>query len=142
MKRVILICIFIVAMLIFSFNFSEASGSGGTITLPKTGQGISYATGDDGDLKTGVNWPGPRFQDMGNGTGNGTTKDNLTGLIWLKNANCFGIQAWAGALNSANTLANGLCGLTDGSQAGDWRLPNINELKSLVNIGYKEEGDV
>ncbi|MCX8027257.1 MAG: DUF1566 domain-containing protein, partial [Thermodesulfovibrionales bacterium] len=136
MKRVILICMFILAMLIFSFNFVEASGSGGAISLPKTGQGISYATGDDGDLKTGVNWPGPRFEDMGNGT----TKDNLTGLIWLKNANCFGTQAWAVALNSANTLANGQCGLTDNSQAGDWRLPNINELKSLVNIGYKEGG--
>ena len=29
-------------------------------------------------------------------------------------------------------LASGSCGLTDGSVAGDWRLPNINELLSLV----------
>jgi hypothetical protein len=33
------------------------------------------------------------------------------------------------------TLANGSCGLTDGSVAGDWRLPNIKELQSLMDYG-------
>ena len=36
----------------------------------------------------GVAWPNPRFTD----NGNGTVTDNLTGLIWLKNANCFGTK--------------------------------------------------
>ena len=63
----------------------------------------------------------------------GTVTDNLTGLIWLKNANCFGWRTWTEALNDCNNLANGSCGLSDGSSWGNWRLPNINELHSLVD---------
>jgi len=65
--------------------------------------------------------------------GDGTVTDNLTGLIWLKNADCFGTKNWSDALSEANGLANGACSLTDGSSAGDWRLPNINELRSLFD---------
>ncbi|MHB8708524.1 MAG: Lcl C-terminal domain-containing protein [Desulfuromonadales bacterium] len=86
-------------------------------------------TGQDGEQQMGIPWPAPRFTD----NGNGTITDNLTGLIWLKNANCFGGKIWTGALSSANTLASGTCGLTDGSVAGDWRLPNKKELESLIN---------
>ena len=39
--------------------------------VPRTGQDVLYATGDDGDLQKGVLWPVPRFRDNGNGTGNG-----------------------------------------------------------------------
>jgi hypothetical protein len=74
----------------------------------------------------------PRFKD----NGNGTVTDNNTGLIWLKNANCFGIRTWNQALLDANGLANGSCGLTDGSSAGDWRLSNRKELSSLVHDEY------
>ena len=73
-----------------------------------------------------------RFRD----NGNGTVKDNLTNLIWLKNANCFGGQTWQNALNAANGLASGSCGLSDGSVAGDWRLPNLKELQSLIDFGF------
>ena len=97
----------------------------------KTGQTTSYATGDDGDLEKGVDWPSPRFTD----NSDGTVTDNLTGLIWLKNANCFGTRTWATALSDANGLASGSCGLTDGSIAGDWRLPNVRELHSLIHYG-------
>ncbi len=99
------------------------------IVLPKTGQTFSYAPGDDGDLQRGAAWPSPRFTD----NNNGTVTDNLTGLIWLKNADCFNLQTWNSALTSANSLANADCGLSDGSVAGDWRLPNIRELGSLVD---------
>jgi hypothetical protein len=99
---------------------------------PKTGQTTSSATGDDGDLKKGVTWPNPRFTD----NNNGTVTDNLTGLIWLKNANCFGTKTWANALSSANTLNSGECGLSDGSAEGDWRLPNVRELHSLIHWGF------
>jgi len=71
----------------------------------------------------------------GTETCNGTITDHLTGLIWLQNANCFGGQNWAAALTAANGLANGQCGLSDGSAAGDWRLPNLRELQSLVDYG-------
>lgn len=68
-----------------------------------------------------------RFTD----NGNGTVTDSITGLIWLKNANCFNLQVWNAALSLANGLANGTCSLTDGSTAGQWRLPNRSELQSL-----------
>lgn len=99
--------------------------------VPKTGQTTSYATGDDGDLEKGVAWPNPRFTD----NANGTVTDNLTGLIWLKNADCFGTRDWTTALNDAKTLASPACGLSDGSTASQWRLPNIKELQSLVHYG-------
>jgi len=60
----------------------------------------------------------------------------LTGLIWLKNANCFGNRAWNTALSDSNGLSTGTCGLTDGSNAGDWRLPNRKELFSLMHDEY------
>jgi len=48
--------------------------------VAQTGQTISYRTGDDGDLETGVAWPNPRFADLDDGT----VKDNLTGLEWVR----------------------------------------------------------
>jgi hypothetical protein len=96
-----------------------------------TGQTTTFAPGDDGDIEAGVAWPQPRFTD----NGDVTITDNLTGLVWLKDADCFGFRNWNTALSEANSLASGSCGLTDGSAAGDWRLPNINELKSLTNAG-------
>ena len=103
--------------------------------VPKTGQTTSYATGDDGDLGKGVTWPNPRFTD----NGNGTVTDNLTNLIWLRNANCFGLRTWNQAMSDCNGLAEGEdCGggflLADGSGAGDWRLPNVRELFSLIDF--------
>ena len=115
--------------------------------VPKTGQTTLYATGDDGDLQKGVTWPTPRFTD----NTDGTVTDNLTGLIWLKNANCTdtvggidknvdvgaqdpGELTWADALTWSNNLANGDCGLSDSSSAGDWRLPNVRELFSLIDF--------
>jgi hypothetical protein len=99
--------------------------------VQKTGQTTSYAAGDDGDLEKGVAGPIPRFTD----NGDGTVTDNLTGLIWLKNANCFGFRSWSQALADSNTLNSGECGLTDGTVAGDWRLSNIRELQSLIDFG-------
>jgi hypothetical protein len=54
----------------------------------------------------------------------------------MQNANFFiGGRTWANALSAANGLASGSAGLTDGSKPGDWRLPNIRELQSLVDYG-------
>jgi hypothetical protein len=105
--------------------------------VPKTGQTLTAQNnlampGYDNVLQKGTAWPVPRFTD----NNNGTVTDNLTGLIWLKDANCFGIKGWPAALSSADALTAGYCGLTDGSKAGDWRLPNVRELQSLVHYAY------
>ena len=115
--------------------------------VPKTGQTTCYnntllqacpAAGfprQDGELKKGVAWPSPRFTD----NGNGTVTDNLTGLMWMKDANAgndcagadVGTETWATALASAaacNTGA-GYAGQTD------WRLPNLREMLSLIDYG-------
>ncbi len=109
--------------------------------VPKTGQTACYNDtvsspcpvdgfpGQDGDKLKGVANPSPRFT-----AANGTVTDNLTGLIWLQNANCFGTRTWTQALSDANGLASGSCGLTDSSAAGQWRLPNVKELQSLIDF--------
>ncbi len=104
----------------------------GPAAVQKTWQTTSYAAGDDGDLGKGIDWPSPRFTD----NGNGSVTDNLTGLIWLKNANCFGLRAWNDAVSDCNGLNSGECGLSDDSNPGDWRLPNRNELSSLLKSDF------
>lgn len=111
-------------------NFTALRATDKLASLPRTGQAVSYATGDDFSAQQGVAWPSARFTD----NQNGTVTDHLTGLIWLKNAGCFNPSDWSTALNAANKLASGACGLTDGSSAGQWRMPNANELESLVDV--------
>jgi hypothetical protein len=110
------------------------------LAVPQTGQTECWdaagtpvdcaGTGQDGEHRKGTSVD-PRFTD----SGDGTATDNLTGLIWLKRADCFPLGGWNDALSQANGLASGTCGLTDGSVAGDWRLPNVRELMSLIEYG-------
>jgi hypothetical protein len=111
----------------------------GPAPVAKTGQTTCYneagtvidcaGTGQDGDHQKGVDLPNPRFTD----NLDGTITDNLTGLLWLKNADCFGMRTWNNALSDCNGLASGACGLTDNSTAGAWRLSNVDELLSLID---------
>jgi hypothetical protein len=116
--------------------FGVVGTYGGSALVPRTGQTpivpIDAPVGSDGNLQKGVTWPSPRFTN----NNNGTVTDNQTGLIWLKNANCFGTRKWDTALTDCNTLANGTCGLLDGSVSGSWRLPNRFELESLLDLAY------
>ncbi|MCP4365856.1 MAG: DUF1566 domain-containing protein [Planctomycetes bacterium] len=114
--------------------------------VPKTGQTStvpinSAPTGSDGNLQRGVSWPTPRFTD----NSNGTVTDNLTGLIWLKNANCANAtRDWTTALsdvtqlNTDGTMNSNNCGDTSngGSYQTDWRLPNRFEFESLLDLRY------
>lgn len=101
---------------------------GGAIKLPATGFHIPYTTGDDGSVQAGIGLDSPRFVD----NADGTITDTMTGLHWLKLANCIS-GTWSESLATVNTLANGQCGLSDGSSAGQWRMPNRNELQSLAD---------
>lgn len=75
---------------------------------------------------------------------NGTVTDTLTKLIWLKNLNCFGKLNWRGAAMAAKGLKDGDCGpnpalvLADGSRVGDWRLPTMNELCTMIDFSRRD----
>ena len=65
-----------------------------TVQLPRTGQTLCFngagaeipcaGTGQDGDIQAGIEWPSSRFTN----NGDETITDNLTGLTWLRDANC------------------------------------------------------
>ncbi|MBA3052266.1 DUF1566 domain-containing protein [bacterium] len=89
--------------------------------LPDTGQATGYGTGDDADY----NPVATQMSYMDNS--DGTVTDNLTGLMWLQDANYYNggaSQTWEQALSGCESF----------SYAGysDWRLPNMKELLSIV----------
>ncbi len=83
-----------------------------------------------------------RFTDMGDGT----VRDNDSGLVWLKDASCIdlpytqsssgGAADWYNAVLAAAALEDGICGLTDGSMAGNWRLPTLEEWEAFVCTSF------
>ncbi|MFZ4859384.1 MAG: hypothetical protein ACOYL3_23655 [Desulfuromonadaceae bacterium] len=84
------------ALFILVSAVSSSYAGGPFYSYPRTGQSACYTctisdnNQDDGELLIGAAWPTPRFTDnVVNGISNGTVTDNLTGLVWLKNANCF-----------------------------------------------------
>jgi hypothetical protein len=104
--------------------------AGTFISCSGTGQDGEYQMGNNGVVDPSSSnyrvpsWEGERFTD----NNDGTVIDNLTILIWLKDANSLsGSTNWASALNYCNNLEAG--GHTD------WRLPNSNELRSLYEVG-------
>jgi len=100
--------------------------------MPKTGQTVSYRTGDDGDLEKGYPVSGARFKD----NGDGTITEILTGLMWVKQPeNIGGIWvsagepvkvSWNDAIDNCNALVY--------AGHSDWRLPNLKELFSIVQV--------
>ena len=100
--------------------------------LWKTGQRASSREGDDGYWEKGIESPSPRFSYYGNQT----VTDNLTGLMWTRDANAPGPpdctpgvdKTWQAALDYAKCLnAHVYLGYSD------WRLPNRKELMSLID---------
>lgn len=124
---------------------------GTTINLAETGQQLCYSdegvqlsscqlTGQDGDVRAGITWSDPRFVT----NVDGTISDTLTGLAWGNDANLMvskdvgwdtddiddGKVTWQHALDYVAKLnADNYLGFND------WRLPNRNEIRSLVNYG-------
>ena len=86
-----------------------------------------------------------RFTDMGDGT----IRDNDSGLIWLKDATCAELArdadeagggwsgaTWAVAGLEGSGMGYGECDLTDGSREGDWRLPTKTEWEAFMSNVY------
>jgi uncharacterized repeat protein (TIGR02543 family) len=115
----------------FFLFFASAPGHSGVIVLPQTGQTLCYdslgdiipclGTGQDGDILAGVAWPDPRFEIVNLAC----IVDNLTGLMWARDTSALAANWQQGVVNLPSTYF--ACGL-DG-----WRIPNVNELQSLIN---------
>jgi hypothetical protein len=136
--------LFLVLLFPLSLLFGNGPSSEVTISLPRTGQTECFSgqppwavvacedTGQDGDIRAGNPWPYERFLE-GTGTASGCITDLLTGLMWTRSANLSGAaKPWQEALDyiAGVNSTGGICGYTD------WRLPNINEIESLVNTDY------
>ncbi|HEY9050138.1 MAG TPA: DUF1566 domain-containing protein [Gammaproteobacteria bacterium] len=100
--------------------------------LPRTGQNQCYNTaghiipcdnsGQDGEYTQGIKWPQPRFEQNSLGV-----VDHLTGLLWMQHANLTNqVLRWEQALAR-------IAELNRKETSRHWRLPNINELESLVD---------
>lgn len=101
--------------------------SGGGVL--KTGQTTSYAGGDDGELQKGT---ARSYTDNG-----ATITDNTTGLMWEKLKDDGTINDWDTTYTWADAFLVKIADLNSANFAGhnDWRLPNINELQTLVDYG-------
>lgn len=113
--------------------------------IQSTGQDFCYdssgilvpcaGTGQDAEFQPGTPLDEPRFSD----NGDGTITDLSTGLIWCKDASIGGAaQTWTDSLTLAENAQDGMYGLSDGSVPGDWRMPNYNELRSILVPSFAE----
>jgi hypothetical protein len=124
-KRVLTALAVLTGMFLLSTSIVWAQAA----PVEKTGQTTSYVAGDDGDLQKGIASPSPRFID----NSDGTVTDNLTGLMWAKDANLNNApMTWTKAIDNANNLSLGSYGCS--ASYTDWRLPNIKELQSLIDF--------
>lgn len=116
--------------------YSASSAATYPAMVPKTGQTTSYEDYDDGYYESGVAIPDPRFTIQSN---TNVVLDNLTGLMWARNANLMGGETnWSDAISFCEALDHG--GYTD------WRLPSIYEGMTLYegswDIGLLKKDDV
>lgn len=113
----------LVSLLIISGSVFAAAPA----QVPATGEAAGGAVG----ATNGVAWPSPRFV-AGTGAAADCITDKLTGLMWAKSPS-LSTYTWAKALIKDSTTGGAIpatkCGYSD------WRLPNLVELKSLINYG-------
>ena len=105
--------------------------TGQTTCYNASGVEISCAgTGQDGEYQAGA------ARSYTN-NGDDTITDNATGLMWQRchlgyqNTYCDNLSGSAIALNWVNAIA--ACEATTTASYTDWHLPNINEIKSIID---------
>lgn len=101
--------VYVITPTLDGYHFSPPTIS--ILAAPPT---TTPVAGEDSDLQKGQEWPGPRFTD----NNDGTITDNLTGLVWLKEGNCFGLLRFNAAVGAVATLMSGQCGLSGGTLGG------------------------
>ena len=105
--------------------------TGQTSCYAENGSAIDCAgTGQDGETQTGATHS---FVD----NGDGTITDQVTGLMWEKHSSDGSIHDAGNTYSFADAVAVKIAALNSEPFAGhsDWRLPNRNELATLINFG-------
>nr|WP_320009739.1 DUF1566 domain-containing protein [uncultured Desulfobulbus sp.] len=104
--------------------------SGQQSCFEQTGQEKNCTgTGQDGEFCRGIAWPKPRFR-----VEDTVVFDQLSGLYWTRSVNIGGFPCtWNEAFEQVAALNQEQYG-----GYGDWRLPNRNELHSLLSYADKK----
>jgi hypothetical protein len=113
------------------------SNAPGSIGIPRSGQDTCFSaagtvvpcsdSGQDGAVQMGIPWPVPRFEEYQQ-----TVFDKLTGLVWAKLAHLTPKTVdWESALDTIKRINEDRA-----FGYGNWRLPNIRELESLIDAGF------
>ncbi len=78
---------------------------------------------------------GTRFSVMGDGT----VRDEDSGLIWFRDADVFMPMDWSWAMDIVSRICDGSPAfLSDSSTEGDWRLPTKGEWEAFVDQSYTD----
>jgi hypothetical protein len=106
------------------------AGTSQTLCYDTAGTAIACTgTGQDGDIQAGHT---PVFKD----NGDGTITDLGTGLMWEKLSRDGSIHQYDAVYTLTNAYGK-IASLNSASFAGhnDWRMPNIRELESILEVG-------